>query len=313
MHLQTKIRGHCQYGPCSCHVCQMLAAETPVKIESPVGRCQCVRSTVASVSPDIRGKHSCEELLVLPAPLPGDSNFHQCFDAYVQFASGQVCKVWKICVQVVNCNQRIAWSRVPVYSQNPTATHQACAYLLVADSSSTQHSAAQLSFTQHNLAQLHAAQQKSAQHSILSCREPQILSIHMLQHQVACALAHRTLLNILPAAATVPHNEDGQHSTAIAAAESLRSSQFTCRSIRLLALYATAHNLLPCLLQLKYHPMKKDEMDAIAEAQSKHDMSILYNHPRLKSIAGQGVITIKLKSVDRMVRPAYWRGTHKHV
>ena len=67
------------------------------------------------------------------------------------------------------------------------------------------------------------------------------------------------------------------------------------------------------MLQLKYHPMKKDEMDAIAEAQSKHDMSILYNHPRLKSIAGQGVITIKLKSVDRMVRPAYWRGTHKHV
>ena len=67
------------------------------------------------------------------------------------------------------------------------------------------------------------------------------------------------------------------------------------------------------VLQLKYHAMDQEEMDAIAEAQLKHDMSILYHHPRLKSIAGQGVITIKLKAVDRLVRPAYWRGTHKHV
>lgn len=59
--------------------------------------------------------------------------------------------------------------------------------------------------------------------------------------------------------------------------------------------------------------MTQEEMDAIAEAQSKHDMNILYSHPRLKSIAGQGVIIIHLKAVDRLLRPAYWRGTHKHV
>ncbi len=66
-------------------------------------------------------------------------------------------------------------------------------------------------------------------------------------------------------------------------------------------------------MQLKYHSMNKEEMNAIAEAQNKGDMDLLYKHPRLKSIAGQGVITIKLNSVDRLVHPAWWRGGHKHV
>ncbi len=68
-----------------------------------------------------------------------------------------------------------------------------------------------------------------------------------------------------------------------------------------------------CAVQLKYHSMNKEEMNAIAEAQSKGDMDLLYKHPRLKSIAGQGVITIKLNSVDRLVHPSWWRGGHKHV
>ena len=67
------------------------------------------------------------------------------------------------------------------------------------------------------------------------------------------------------------------------------------------------------VMQLKYHSMNKEEMDAIAEAQEKEDMDLLYQHPRLKSIAGQGVITINLKSVDRLVHPSWWRGGHKHV
>ena len=54
-------------------------------------------------------------------------------------------------------------------------------------------------------------------------------------------------------------------------------------------------------------------MAAIAEAQTKGDMSILYKHPRLKSIAQQGVITIKINSVDRLVAPSFWRGARKHV
>ena len=66
-------------------------------------------------------------------------------------------------------------------------------------------------------------------------------------------------------------------------------------------------------MQLKYQSMSKDDMEAIAEAQTKGDMSILYKPPRLKTIAQQGVITIKVKSVDRLVGPALWRGTHKHV
>ncbi len=66
-------------------------------------------------------------------------------------------------------------------------------------------------------------------------------------------------------------------------------------------------------VQLKYHSMNKEEMNAIAEAQNKGDMDLLYKHPRLQSIAGQGVITIKLNSVDRLVHPAWWRGGHKHV
>lgn len=66
-------------------------------------------------------------------------------------------------------------------------------------------------------------------------------------------------------------------------------------------------------IKLKYHSMNKEEMNAIAEAQNKGDMDLLYKHPRLKSIAGQGVITIKLNSVDRLVHPAWWRGGHKHV
>lgn len=66
-------------------------------------------------------------------------------------------------------------------------------------------------------------------------------------------------------------------------------------------------------MQLKYQSMSKDDMAAIAEAQTKGDMGILYKHPRLKGIAQQGVITIKVKSVDRLVSPALWRGTHKHV
>lgn len=65
--------------------------------------------------------------------------------------------------------------------------------------------------------------------------------------------------------------------------------------------------------RLKFQSMSKDDMAAIAEAQTKGDMSILYKHPRLKSIARQGVINIKIKSVDRLIAPAKWRGTHKHV
>ncbi len=80
----------------------------------------------------------------------------------------------------------------------------------------------------------------------------------------------------------------------------------------------TTHIVVPshndsCLVQLKYHSMNKEEMNAIAEAQNKGDMDLLYKHPRLKSIAGQGVITIKLNSVDRLVHPSWWRGGHKHV
>jgi len=80
----------------------------------------------------------------------------------------------------------------------------------------------------------------------------------------------------------------------------------------------TTHTVIPPfddsrVVQLKYHSMNKEKMNAIAEAQNKGDMDLLYKHPRLKSIAGQGVITIKLNSVDRLVHPAWWRGGHKHV
>ena len=80
----------------------------------------------------------------------------------------------------------------------------------------------------------------------------------------------------------------------------------------------TTHIVVPShndsrAVQLKYHSMNKEEMNAIAEAQNKGDMDLLYKHPRLKSIAGQGVITIKLNSVDRLVHPSWWRGGHKHV
>ena len=79
----------------------------------------------------------------------------------------------------------------------------------------------------------------------------------------------------------------------------------------------TSRVVPPCednpAVQLRYHSMNKEEMNAIAEAQNKGDMDLLYKHPRLKSIAGQGVITIQLKSVDRLVHPAWWRGGHKHV
>ena len=66
-------------------------------------------------------------------------------------------------------------------------------------------------------------------------------------------------------------------------------------------------------LQVKYQSMSKDDMATIAEAQTKGDMSILYKHPTLKKIAQQGVITIKIKSVDRLVSPSFWRGARKHV
>lgn len=64
---------------------------------------------------------------------------------------------------------------------------------------------------------------------------------------------------------------------------------------------------------MKYTSMSKDDMEAIAEAQSKGDMSSLYKHPRLKSIAQQGVVTIKINSVDRLQAPSFWRGARKHV
>ena len=54
-------------------------------------------------------------------------------------------------------------------------------------------------------------------------------------------------------------------------------------------------------------------MDAIAKAQTESNMDILYKHPTLKSIAGQGIINIKLNYVDRLSSPNWWRGTHKHV
>lgn len=67
------------------------------------------------------------------------------------------------------------------------------------------------------------------------------------------------------------------------------------------------------MLQLLYHSMDKDEMHAIAKAQSDGNMDLLYKHPSLKHIARQGIINIKLNYVDRLGSPNWWRGAHKHV
>lgn len=80
-----------------------------------------------------------------------------------------------------------------------------------------------------------------------------------------------------------------------------------------LLILTNSHQNVAFVVQLKFQSMSKDDMAAIAEAQTKGDMSILYNNPRLKSIAQQGVINIKIKAVDRLVSPAWWRGVRKHV
>ena len=59
--------------------------------------------------------------------------------------------------------------------------------------------------------------------------------------------------------------------------------------------------------------MSKEEMRLIAKAQVEQDMSILYRHPRLRDIANQGVIDIKLSFVDRLVAAAWWRPPHKRL
>ena len=64
---------------------------------------------------------------------------------------------------------------------------------------------------------------------------------------------------------------------------------------------------------MTYHSMDKDEMHAIAKAQTEGNMDLLYKHPSLKGIARQGIINIKLNYVDRLGSPSWWRGTHKHV
>lgn len=66
-------------------------------------------------------------------------------------------------------------------------------------------------------------------------------------------------------------------------------------------------------MQLLYHSMSKEEMRLIAKAQVEQDMRILYRHPRLRDIANQGVIDIKLAFVDRLVAAAWWRPPHKRL
>ena len=69
----------------------------------------------------------------------------------------------------------------------------------------------------------------------------------------------------------------------------------------------------PCALQLRYQSWTKDEMSAIAKAQKEDDMGSLYDHPKLRGIANQGVVNIKLAFADRLVPGSLWRGPRKHL
>ena len=66
-------------------------------------------------------------------------------------------------------------------------------------------------------------------------------------------------------------------------------------------------------MQLQYQSWTKDEMRAIAKAQQEDDMDSLYNHPKLRGIANQGVVIIKLAFADRLVPGSLWRGPRKHL
>ena len=68
-----------------------------------------------------------------------------------------------------------------------------------------------------------------------------------------------------------------------------------------------------CMFQLTYHPMDRDEMRMIGKAQKEGNLDILYQHPSLRNIARQGVICIKLISVEGLTASSWWRGAHKYV
>ena len=59
--------------------------------------------------------------------------------------------------------------------------------------------------------------------------------------------------------------------------------------------------------------MSKEEQGLIAKAQAQQDLNILYNHSRLRDIANQGVIDIKLGFADRLVAANWWKGPRKHL
>ena len=54
-------------------------------------------------------------------------------------------------------------------------------------------------------------------------------------------------------------------------------------------------------------------MSAIAKAQKEHDMESLYIHPKLRDMANQGVINIKLAFADKLVAGSWWRGPRKQL
>lgn len=64
---------------------------------------------------------------------------------------------------------------------------------------------------------------------------------------------------------------------------------------------------------MRYRSMSKEEMRLIARAQVEQDMDILYRPPKLRDIANQGVIDIKLDFVDRLVAASWWRGPRKRL
>ncbi|KAL3142464.1 hypothetical protein ABBQ38_002792 [Trebouxia sp. C0009 RCD-2024] len=66
-------------------------------------------------------------------------------------------------------------------------------------------------------------------------------------------------------------------------------------------------------LRLQYQCWSQEETAAIAKAQREDDMSSLYNHPKLRDIANQGVVNIKLAFADRLVPGSWWRGPRKQL
>ena len=67
------------------------------------------------------------------------------------------------------------------------------------------------------------------------------------------------------------------------------------------------------MLQVKYHSMSKEEQGLIAKAQAQQDLSILYNHSRLRDIANQGVINVNLGFADKLVAASWWKGPRKQL